>query len=72
MLGFRVLYTHQEAQQLRRLRNWVMNKHGAMLYALSSALEMHGDPVFISFYGSGKASLSLQNLYVRIASDVCG
>jgi hypothetical protein len=45
-----------------------MNKHGAKLYALSSALEMHGDPVFISFYGSGKASLSLQNLYARIAS----
>ncbi len=72
LLGFCVLYAHQGAQQLRRLRNWVMNKHGAMLDALSSALEMHGDPVFINFYGSGKASLSLQNLYVRIASDVCG
>jgi hypothetical protein len=35
-----------------------MNKHGAMLDALSSALEIHGDPVFISFYESGKASLS--------------
>jgi len=50
----------------------VIYKHGAMLDALSSALEMHGDPVFINFYRSGKASLSLQNLYVRIASDVCG
>jgi hypothetical protein len=49
-----------------------MNKHGAMLDALSSALEMHGDPGFISFYVSGKASLSLQNLYVRIASDFYG
>ncbi len=58
LLGFCVLYTHQEAKQLRRLRNWVMNKHGAMLDALSSALEIHGDPVFISFYESGKASLS--------------
>ncbi len=58
LLGFCVLYTHQEAQQLRRLRNSVMNKHGAMLDTLSSALERDGDPVFISFYGSGKASLS--------------
>jgi hypothetical protein len=72
LLGFCVLYTYQEAQQLRILRNWMMNKDGTMLGALSSALEMHGDSVFISFYGSGKASLSLKNLYVRIASDVCG
>ncbi len=61
-MGFCVLYTHQKAQQLRRLRNWVMNKHGAVLDALSSALEINDDPVFISYYGSGKASLSPKNL----------
>jgi hypothetical protein len=39
-----------------------MNKHGAVLDALSSALEINDDPVFISYYGSGKASLSPKNL----------
>jgi hypothetical protein len=52
LLGFCVLYTYQETQQLRLLRNWVMNKDGAMLGALSSALEMHGDSVFISLWQS--------------------
>lgn len=62
---------------IKRLNNWEDGEIGwwismVQCRTLSSALEMHGDPVFISFYVSSKASLSLQNLYVRIASDVYG